>query len=322
MALARSDQERRTEERQRAFLPRSSAFDGVSAVLHQYRLPLLLALPTAAAVSLLLVPVLVLLRYSFYTHIPGRGLIADATLANYVQFFSDGFFRGSLGITIGTAVLVTALSLLLAFPMAYVYARTSFGPKGLLLLAILSPFYIEVLVKIYAWMVLLGRTGPVNNLLRASGLISDPINFLNSYLGILIILVYVTLPFMILSLIGPLQGVDETLVEAARVCGSPPSKVFRTIVLPLSIPGVIAGCILVFSVGISTFIVPLIVGGRIGQQFLAVVVYSSMNLDQNWALGSTAATILLVFSLGVVLLYNWVVRSLRVGAVVRESVGN
>ncbi len=291
----------------------------MAALAHQYRLPLLLSLPMAAAISLLMVPVIVLLRYSFFTHAPGRGLTPDLTLANYTQFFSDSYFQTSIGITLGTSVLVTAICLFLAFPVAYVYARTSVGPKGLLLLAVLSPFYIEVLVKIYAWMVLLGRNGIVNKSLVGIGVLGQPIEFLNSYIGILIILVYTTLPFMILSLIGPLQGIDESLIESAQVLGSSPGHVFWRIVLPLSIPGVIAGSILVFSVGISSFIVPLLVGGRIGQQFLAVIVYESMNLYQNWALGSAAAAVLLITSLAIVLLYNWIVRSMKLGVVVRDS---
>jgi putative spermidine/putrescine transport system permease protein len=210
---------------------------------------------------------------------------------------------------------VTGVCLVLAFPVAYAYARTSFGPKGLLLIAILSPFYIDILVRIYAWMVLLGRNGLVNQALLALGLLKSPVDFRGGYPGILIILVYVTLPFMILSLIGPLQNIDESVLEAARVCGAGPARLFGSLILPLSLPGIVAGSILSFSVGISAFVVPLLVGGKIGQQFLAVVVYGSMNIYQDWALGAAASAILLVASLGVVLLYNWLMRSLSVPGV-------
>jgi putative spermidine/putrescine transport system permease protein len=203
--------------------------------------------------------------------------------------------------------------------VAYAYARTSFGPKGLLLIAILSPFYIDILVRIYAWMVLLGRNGLVDRLLQATAITSSPLDLRSSYVGIVIILVYVTLPFMILSLIGPLQNIDEHLVQAAQVCGATPARVFGSVILPLSIPGVVAGCILSFSVGISAFVVPLLVGGKIGQQFLAVVIYGSMNQFQDWGLGGAASTILLIGSLGVVLAYNWIMRSLRIGVVMADD---
>jgi putative spermidine/putrescine transport system permease protein len=188
-----------------------------------------------------------------------------------------------------------------------------------LLIAILSPFYIDLLVRIYAWMVLLGRNGLIDKALIALGVLKTPVDFRAGYPGIVIILVYVTLPFMILSLIGPLQNIDDTVVQAAQVCGAAPFRVFRSIVLPLSIPGVVAGCILSFSVGISAFVVPLLVGGKVGQQFLAVVVYGSMNQFQDWGLGGAASTILLVVSLGTVLVYNWLMKRLRVGVVLSEQ---
>jgi putative spermidine/putrescine transport system permease protein len=268
------------------------------------------------------VPLLVLLRFSFLLNIPGRGLSNQTTLANYTAFATDEFYRASIGVTMLTAILVALICLVLAFPVAYAYARTNFGPKGLLLIAILSPFYIDILVRIYAWMVLLGRTGLVDRALLAIGLIKSPVDFRSGYVGIVVILVYVTLPFMILSLIGPLQNIDENVVHAAQICGASPARVFRSVILPLSIPGVIAGSILSFSVGISAFVVPLLVGGKIGQQFLAVVIYSSMNEFQDWGLGGAASAILLVASLGVVLVYNWIMRSLRIGVVMRDELAS
>jgi putative spermidine/putrescine transport system permease protein len=285
----------------------------------RFRLLLLLGLPVVAAIGLLVIPLLILLRFSFLLNIPGRGLSDQTTLANYTAFVTDDFYRGSIGVTMVTAILVTIICLVLAFPVAYAYARTSFGPKGLLLIAILSPFYIDIVVRIYAWMVLLGRNGVVDRVLQASGLTHAPLDLRSGYPGIVIILVYVTLPFMILSLIGPLQNIDETLVQAAQVCGAAPARVFGSVILPLSIPGVVAGCILSFSVGISAFVVPLLVGGKIGQQFLAVVIYGSMNQFQDWGLGGAASTILLVASLGVVLAYNWIMRSLRIGVMMADD---
>ena len=290
-------------------------------VTSRFGLQLLLGIPVLAAVVLLVVPLLILLRFSFLLNIPGKGLSDQTTLSNYTVFATDDFFRGSIAVTLVTAVLVTVICLVLAFPVAYAYARTNFGPKGLLLIAILSPFYIDLLVRIYAWMVLLGRNGLIDKVLIALGVLKTPVDFRAGYPGIVIILVYVTLPFMILSLIGPLQNIDETIVEAAEICGATPFRVFSSIVLPLSVPGVVAGCILSFSVGISAFVVPLLVGGKVGQQFLAVVVYGSMNTFQDWGLGAAASAILLVVSLGTVLVYNALMKRLRIGVVLSEELG-
>ncbi|HLG74500.1 MAG TPA: ABC transporter permease, partial [Chloroflexota bacterium] len=175
---------------------------------------LLLGLPVAAVLGLLVAPLLVLLRFSFLVNIPGKGLTDQTTFHNYAVFGTDEFYRGSIGVTIVTAILVTAICLVLAFPVAYAYARTRFGPKGLLLIAILSPFYIDILVRIYAWMILLGRQGLVNQALIKLGVFKDAVDLRSGYPGIVIILVYVTLPFMMLSLIGPLQNIDQSVVEA------------------------------------------------------------------------------------------------------------
>jgi ABC-type spermidine/putrescine transport system permease subunit I len=290
--------------------------------IYRHAMPLLLAPPVIAVLALLVFPVLVLFRYSLYTSVAGGGTVATPTLANYVKFFTDGYYQSSVGVTMGSAVLVTAITLLLGFPVAYAYARTGFGPKWLLLMMILSPFFIEVLVKIYAWLVLLGKAGLVNKVLLAMGVLSRPFDFTQEYVGIVIVMVYTSLPFMILSLVGPLQGIEETLVEAARVCGAPGQRVFWRVVLPLSMPGVVAGCILTFSVGIASFLVPLLIGGPIGQRFLGVIIYQAMNLNQNWSLGAVEALVLLTCSLLIVLGYGRVVRSSRVGVVMNDVMGS
>ena len=208
-----------------------------------------------------------------------------------------------------TAILVTAICLVLAFPVAYAYARTSFGPKGLLLIAILSPFYIDILVRIYAWMVLLGRNGLIDQALLALGLLQIAGRFPRGLPG------HCDHPGVrdpavhdpVADRSAPEHRRD--VVQAAQVCGATPARVFRSVILPLSIPGVVAGSILSFSVGISAFVVPLLVGGKIGQQFLAVVVYSSMNTFQDWGLGARRRRpSCWSRSLGIVLLYNWLMR--------------
>lgn len=288
-------------------------------ILIRCRLWLFLGPPLLYLIVILVAPVLVLLQYSFYTHVPGKGIVFIFTFDNYVRFFTDSYYLMGVAITLGTGALITAITLLVAYPVAFFYARSQFHFKGLLLVLLLAPFYVNIIVKIYGWMIILGRSGMVNQLLVASTVLSRPYDFLESYLGIVIILVHVQAPIMVLSLIGPLQNIHDSLINSARVCGARDSAVFRDVILPLSMPGVLSGSVLVFAATVAAFIVPLVVGGRIGFQFLPVMMYQQMNTVQNWAFGATIAVVLLVLSIGLLTLYSIAVKASRLGVIMSEK---
>ncbi len=297
----------------------SSLADRFFELVVRYRLALLLALPVLALVSLLVVPLAILFQYSLYTNVPGKGIIFVLTLDNYVHFFTDSYFLTGAFVTLGSAVVVTLITLVVSYPVAYFYARSRFRFKGLLLIMLLAPFYLNIIVRIYGWMIILGRTGILNNLLVGYGILTKPYDFLESYLGLIIILVYVQSPIMVLSLTGPLQAISESLLEAAGVCGARDLKVFKDVILPLSIPGILSGSVLVFAATVAAFIVPLIVGGKIGFLFLSVMVYEQMNTIQNWAFGSAIAVILLAASVTLVTVYSSLVRRSKIGVVMSEK---
>ncbi len=288
-------------------------------LLVRYRFWIFLGPPLLFLLVILVVPLVVLLQYSFYTNIPGKGIAYIFTLDNYVKFFTDSYYLMGIVITLGTGVLISVVTLLVAYPVAFFYARSHFPYKGLMLVLLLAPFYVNIIVKIYGWMIILGRSGMVNQLLVASTILSRPYDFLDSYLGIVIILVHVQAPIMVLSLMGPLQNIHDSLINTARVCGAKDSVVFRDVILPLSMPGILAGSMLVFSATVAAFIVPLIVGGQVGFQFLPVMMYQELNTVQNWAFGAAIAVVLLVLSIGLITIYSILIKTSKLGVMMSEK---
>jgi putative spermidine/putrescine transport system permease protein len=278
-----------------------------------------LAPPLLFLTAFLLIPLVTLLQYSFFVHVPGQGMQKVFTLDNYVRFLTDPYYVNGLLITLGTGLVVVAITLLMAYPVAYVYAKARFRYRGLLLIMLLSPFYTNIVVKIYGWMVLLGRKGILNTLLVNFHLLENPFDFLYSYVGVIIIMVYVHVPMMILLLIGPIQNIRDNWIESARICGSKDRQVIRDIILPLSIPGVLSGSIIVYTSVIASFIIPLLVGGEWGKRFISVMMYTHINVTQNWALASTIATILIVTTLSIILGFSRLVKSLKVGVLISEK---
>ena len=189
------------------------------------------------------------------------------------------------------------------------------------MILLLSPFYANVVVKVFGWMVVLARTGPVNSGLIQFGLVDAPIDFLNGYFAVVLVSVHRSLPFMVLLLAAALARIDPELLEAARVCGGNSRRVFRTVVLPLTIPGAIAGGILVFSLTVAAFVVPLLVGGSAAGRFLPVLMYQQITVAQNWAFGGAIGVVLLVTSMASIAVGNRDIRAAKLGRVVGEGFG-
>lgn len=267
----------------------------------------------------LLIPLAILLRYSFSTHIPGQGLKMVFTFSNYLRFVTDTYYLNGLLITLGTGLLVVIVSLLFAYPVAYLYAKARFRYRGLLLIMLLSPFYTNVIIKIYGWIVILGRQGIVNKMLINFNLLERPFEFLYSYVGVIIIMVYVHVPMMTLLLIGPIQNIKDSWIEASRICGSRNLDVIKNIILPLSVPGILSGAIIVYTAVIAAFIIPLLVGGDWGKRFISVMMYTHINVTQNWAFASAIAVILIITSLSIILCLSHLVKSMKAGVLVSEK---
>jgi len=280
---------------------------------------LLLAPPLLVVTIFLIFPLCILLQYSFRLSVPGEGMKMVFTLANYLRFFTDVYYLNGLLITLGTGFVVVVITLLFAYPVAYFYAKTRFRHRGILLIMLLSPFYTNVIIKIFGWMVLLGRQGVVNKLLVYFQLLDRPFEFLYSYIGVIIIMVYIHIPMMTLLLIGSIQNISDSLIESARICGSRNLGVFRDIILPLSIPGILSGSIIVYTSVIAAFIIPLMVGGDWGKRFISVMMYTHMNVTQNWSFASAIAVILIITSFTIIVTSSKIIKSMKLGVLISEK---
>src|SRR5579863_3776486 len=217
------------------------------------------------------------------------------TLANFARIFEAAVYLHVLWLTFRVALIVTALALFLGFPVAYLLARIERSQSNLLMILVLLPFWTSILVRTYAWMVLLERQGIINQFLQWIGVIDQPLQLLNTTFAVYVAMVHILLPFMILPLYSVIRGIDGNLLRAAEGLGATPFGVFRQVLLPLSLPGVWAGALLVFILALGFFITPALVGGP-RDIMIAVLVQQQVELF-NWPFASALAVLLLVAAL-------------------------
>ncbi|MGH2614117.1 MAG: ABC transporter permease [Thermomicrobiales bacterium] len=205
-------------------------------------------------------------------------------------------------ITLQIALVTTVFTLLLGYPVAYALSSVSAARANLLMIFVLIPFWTSILVRSYAWMVLLGQEGIINEALLAAGFLDSPVRMLNTRFAVYIGMVHILLPFMILPLYAVMRGIDRNLMRAAGNLGAAPFAVFRRIVLPLSLPGIAAGCLLVFILSLGFYITPSLLGG---QRDIMVSMLIQQQVDLlKWGFGSALALVLLVLALAIYLLFT------------------
>jgi putative spermidine/putrescine transport system permease protein len=226
------------------------------------------------------------------------------SLQHYQEIVTTGVIYRVFGITLRIAVAITVIALIVGYPLAYLMSVSSPTVQKILLAIVLVPFWISVLVRSYSWMVLLGRQGPINQTLMFLGMTNEPIRLLNTTLATHLGMLQVLLPFMILPLFNSLRAIDPQLTTAARSLGAPSWRVFRHVIFPLSLPGVGAGCLLVFIISMGFYITPALLGG---QRDLMIAILIASQVDQfNWGLASAlAATLLTVVLTVVIVLDRW-----------------
>jgi len=255
-----------------------------------------LLLPTIAVFGAIFVaPLADLFLVSFHRMSGPAQVSAAYTSDNYWAFVTDPFYLEMLLRTCWLGLLVTFSCLLVGYPVAYYLARTTSRWRGMALFLVISPLLVSAIVRNIGWFPLLSLSGLVNWALLKIDLISSPLPLINNFTGVVIGLVHALLPFMILMLTTVIQRIEGDLEEAAANLGAGPLEVFWRVLLPLSLPGVIAGSLLVFAMAISAYTTPAILGGNrvlvmatyIAQQFRAVL---------NYPAGGTAAALLLVFA--------------------------
>ena len=253
----------------------------------------------APLVLFLLLLFVVPFAYSIWVSLVPPQAGPGLTLAAYRKFLADSFY---LRIGLNTLILgaaVTGISLVLGYPMAYVLARTRSRWKELMLFLIIAPLMVSIIMRTFGWLVILGRKGLVNAVLAAWGLTDRPVLLLFNWTGVLIGLVHVLLPFMILSIASVLEKLDESLEDAALVLGASRWQAFRMVVLPLSIEGIAAGCILVSTLTIGSFVTVLLMGGP-GTVVMPLLIYQQVTVVFERHFAGAIGTLLLILSFAAV----------------------
>ncbi len=263
---------------------------------------LLFALPMALiSVLLVALPLIYVLGTSLVATGESFSLRATFTLDNYRRLLRTDYllvFWGSLKL----AFLTTLVSLLIGYPFAYCMARSSRRVKPLLMMLVIIPFWTSALVRIFGWKILLQANGPINAVLKSLGLIEKNIRFLGSYGAVLLAMVYCMISFMILPCHSAVDKMDMTLVEAARDLGSPPWRAFIDVTLPLTLPGILAGCVLVFVPSVGIFYLSDIMGG--GLVLVGNLIRDQLLKVRDWNTGSAMSMVLIFITAGVYLVYR------------------
>ena len=265
-----------------------------------------LALPGAGYLALAFaLPLALLLANSFSA--PDTGAF---TLDGYSAFFGDAHNARVVWNTLKTALLVTLVCLLIGYPVAFAMARASATVQGLMFLALILPLSVGVVVKAFAWTILLRGNGLVNQALMGLGFLDEPARLLFNERGLVIGAVHVFLPFMVLPIFTVARQIDSRLTEAACTLGARPSYVFRRVVFPLSLPGVVAGSAFVFSMAVSMYVIPALLVGDRYQTLPALVARAYLFMRDRQA-GSTLAVVLLLIALLVVVGSTWLTQRLQ-----------
>jgi putative spermidine/putrescine transport system permease protein len=251
----------------------------------------LLASPAVLViVALVVIPVGWLMGQSFYDN--------GFTLEHYRRIFSEEIYWRSFTLTFRIALLVTLLTLVLGYPVAYAAAHVKRPWDVLILSFVILPFWTSVLVRAYAWLVLLQRTGVTNQMLERFGLISEPLALVHNELGTVIATVHILLPFMVLPLYSTMQKIPRELMLAGASLGGGPLHSFLRIFLPLSLPGVVAGLTLVFVLTLGFYITPELLGG--GRTIMiSMVVSRNVELYNQWGAASAIGVVLLLCVLAI-----------------------
>jgi putative spermidine/putrescine transport system permease protein len=253
--------------------------------------------PATAFVTLgLLAPMAILLRYSFNRFDPRRMMIETFSLDNYVKFFADPYYTGVLWTTLRVAALCTVACLIMGLPLAYVLARTQSRYKNVMIMLVVLPLFVGNAVRAAGWMTLFGTKGFLNVTLMQLGIITAPLQMMFTEGAVIAGIIAVNLPYMVLTLQSVIEGINRNVEEAAFSLGAGPATMFRRVLLPLSLPGILAGTILTFILGMNAYATPVLLGGP-KFKMMGPLVYGQFQLN-NWPFGASAAFILMTATLG------------------------
>ena len=266
--------------------------------------PWILLSPALVVITLLVViPMSFILVYSFYLNIDLAVDKPAFQFGNWIEILTDSYYHVAIWKTFKTSVIVTALAALLGYVPAYFIAMTKFRHKWLLLLLLILPFWVSFIIRTLSWIHIMGNEGAINSLLEWLGIIDHPLHMMYNEFAVIVGFIHVFLPYMILNVYVSLEGIDRNLEPAARTLGATPWQAFREVTLPLSLPGLGAGSLLVFVLTAGSYVTPMILGGP--NDFLfGNLIYDAVLNELNWPMGAALSFTLLVLLGAVVIVYS------------------
>ena len=289
---------------------------GVTVLPQPFGRVVVRALPMLWLILFVLVPFLIVLKISFseallamppyaplYEWTRDRGLALHVHLANYQFLFTDPLYLDSFLYSIKVAALSTLFCLLLGYPMALAIARASPARRHLLLMLVILPFWTSFLLRVYAWIGLLKQDGLINHVLLSLHLIGQSMPMVNMSFAVYVGIVYSYLPFMVLPLYANLEKHDASLLEAAADLGAAPWRAFLRVTWPLSMPGVVAGALLVFIPAVGEYVIPSLLGPA-NQLMIGRVLSDEFFENRDWPVASAVAIVILIGLLGPLVLFQ------------------
>jgi putative spermidine/putrescine transport system permease protein len=258
---------------------------------------MLLGAPFLVFVTMFGIPLLVLLATSFERVDPTTFRVKDAfTFYNYTKFLTDSFYLGVLWTTLKLGALSTLICVVLGYPVA-LFLTTTARPRerSILMLLIISPLLVSLVIRSLGWIIILGRRGLIDSLANALHLADGSVNLMYTQTAVVIGQAHIFFPFMLISIYASLQNIDPALLRAASNLGATPLSVFRHVTLPLSMPGVVAGSLIVFALCVSSFVTPTLLGGP-WVKVVGYLVWEQALQVLDWSFASAIATILLVIT--------------------------
>lgn len=266
----------------------------MSLVASERNTPYWLAAPGLLVfLGLVIIPLGMTALLSFYDWGQYKGIVPTFTLKNWVEIATDSYFFEVFLRTFRIAVLVTVATILIGVPEAYILNRMAPAWRSICMLVVIGPLLVSVVARTLGWALLLGSTGLVNQGLIALGLIGAPLEFMFTETGVVIALAHVLMPFMVLAVWASLQRLDPQIENAAMSLGAGWWTIWRRVILPQIVPGILSGAIIVFALAASAFASPAIIGGR-RLKVAATLAYDEFLNTLNWPLGAAVAMLLLV----------------------------
>ena len=255
---------------------------------------LFLAPATLLVLVMLLLPLLLLLRFSLNRYDPTELMIEMVTAENYIRFVSDPFYLGVLRTTLLVAVASTLLCLVLGMPIAYRLARSQSRWKGLFMLALVLPLFVGSTVRMVGWMILFAHGGIIDNVWRA--LTGEGLELMYTSTAVVLGIVSINLPFVVLTIQSAVETIDPRIEEAAQSLGAAPDRRFWRVVWPLALPGTATACILCFILAMNAYATPFLLGGP-RFQMMAPILYWEFSTNNNWPFASALALVLMATTL-------------------------